>query len=95
MKSTIFVTCLLLSAHFSQAQWSNGSGSIYYNLGNVGIGTSSPAFAMDILATDPRYHIKATSNTSTPGLVMKNSAGDVASIFIDGSSSPLPGLAGF
>jgi len=43
MKNTTFLLLFLSVSHLLQAQWVNsGTGNIYYNNGNVGIGTSLP-----------------------------------------------------
>jgi hypothetical protein len=49
MKFLVSVSFLLLSFHFLQAQWPAGSaGAIYYNGGNVGIGTGSPNALLEL-----------------------------------------------
>jgi hypothetical protein len=41
---------LSFSPFISQAQWTSGTGLIYYNGGNVGIGTSTPAYGVELAA---------------------------------------------
>jgi hypothetical protein len=47
-----------------QAQWTNGSGgAIYYNGGNVGVGTTSPTFSLDL--SSPSVYAARFSGTGT------------------------------
>lgn len=52
MKHLIFVSGLLFSSLLSQSQWSSGSGLIYYNGGNVGIGTTNASGLLHIAQND-------------------------------------------
>lgn len=46
--ASLFVVSVLLStARETQAQW-QGTGNIYYNGGNVGVGTTSPAQKLEV-----------------------------------------------
>lgn len=42
MKCFLIISTLLITSHVLHAQWTSGSGLIYYNGGNVGIGTATP-----------------------------------------------------
>lgn len=45
----IFLTLVFVCiAYYSFAQWTTGTGSIYYNSGNVGIGTTSPTGKLQV-----------------------------------------------
>ena len=76
MKKGILSLSAVFFMHTLFAQsWSAGSGgSIYYNSGNVGIGTSSPAFLVDIFSPDNsigttklRVANTASTGTNAPG----------------------------
>jgi hypothetical protein len=60
-------------------QWISTGSDIYYSTGNVGIGTSSPASALDVKAANAGQGIRLTSTTGTNGVSYKasNSAGNL------------------
>lgn len=49
------------------AQWSSGSGGIYYNAGNVGIGTTTPQQALDVFSGDLHVGGNCSPNLSQQG----------------------------
>ena len=58
------------------------SGSTAYNTtGNVGIGTSAPAYSLDVNGTANANTLSLANTTSAPSLVLKN--GDAAAVFSD------------
>ncbi|HTK18822.1 MAG TPA: hypothetical protein VL442_04895 [Mucilaginibacter sp.] len=48
MKKIILSLAMALSSYCSYAQWNGAPGDIYYNTGNVGIGTNVPKNILDL-----------------------------------------------
>ncbi|MEO8886661.1 MAG: hypothetical protein ABI367_11400 [Mucilaginibacter sp.] len=74
MKRTFLTLAVIAIAHFSYAQWNGGpTGPIYYNGGNVGIGTTSPNSKLTVdvnlgnIGTGLEINNSATNNTAGRG----------------------------
>lgn len=66
MKYFLAIIAMMLAVNFSYAQWTGTSpGPIYYNNGNVGIGTTSPAYLLDV---------SGNSSTNDVAIRVRNSA---------------------
>jgi len=50
-----------------QSQWENNNNSIYYNSGNVGIGTSTPSEKLEITGGALKFNMATTGNVSWAG----------------------------
>jgi hypothetical protein len=64
IKNTILLLLVLLSGK-SMAQWTLGTGLIYYNGGNVGIGTTTPTGLLDIKTPGAPQLILSTSRVNS------------------------------
>ncbi len=51
----ILIAVLFISAYSASAQWSTNGSNVYYNGGNVGIGTSTPSSALNIYSPSTAY----------------------------------------
>lgn len=85
MKKILAVLVLVLVAAVSYAQWSTNGTAIYYNGGNVGIGTSAPTQPLYLVGADKvNIYTEATSAPTTlktlGQLQMKASNGDYFSM---------------
>lgn len=66
MKSLLITITILFAVNFSYAQWTGTSpGPIYYNGGNVGIGTSNPLGSLHIFNATPGQSLLALSRPSS------------------------------
>lgn len=64
----------------SPSQWANGtSGAIYYNGGNVGIGTASPG---SLLSIGSNFQVDAAGNTTTNGTIWSGATANAGAIRI-------------
>ena len=51
----ILIAVLFISAYSASAQWSTNGSNVYYNGGNVGIGTSTPSSVLNIYSPSTAY----------------------------------------
>jgi len=64
----LFFTCVICQLTRSQSQWTSGTGLIYYNGGNVGIGTSAPGYQLDINGSMHNNNIFICDGSSPGGI---------------------------
>jgi hypothetical protein len=69
MKKIILLILISAFAFKSKAQWSTSGSNIYYNTGNVGIGTSSPLSALEIMKPNTLAKLSMSSTGSIAGTI--------------------------
>jgi hypothetical protein len=64
MKKILF--CLLIMPLYTFSQW-QGTNPVYFNAGNVGIGTSSPSAKLNVYNSGPTQVIVGNPSTGSVG----------------------------
>ncbi|MCI0364016.1 MAG: hypothetical protein L0219_09065 [Phycisphaerales bacterium] len=90
--SAIAFAIVTLSASQAHAQWFTNGAKVYYNSGNVGIGTSNPAHKLDVRSSGNRaISAQATATTGLRYGVWGQSKSD-AGVGVLGLASALSGV---
>ncbi len=58
------------SAKNCNSLWTENNGEIYYNLGNVGIGTSNPGYSLDVIKPTGEAYMRLRSNDASSSFII-------------------------
>jgi hypothetical protein len=94
-KQVFAIIALLFTSTIAFAQWTQPSGPggpIYYPSGNVGIGTTSPAYPLDLVGNLNgvfrfRLYNQSTGDVAYTSMNFVNGAGNVGALFLTGSNT--------
>ena len=76
----------------ASSQWTTTGNNIYYNTGNVGIGTNNPLTNLNILGTDTRIRVVATNTNGNAGIQLLENYNDTqlgGELYYDGVENTL------
>jgi hypothetical protein len=95
MKKIILSILVSAIAYETNAQWSSNGLNVYYNAGNVGIGTTTPATAFEIIKGNSFAKLSMSSTGSAAGTITAtleprySGAGNVGFFITTNSSLPV------
>ena len=69
------------------SQWTTSGSNIYFNTGNVGVGTNSPETHIHIKATDASFRLNNTSPTGLALSEITNDTGETLEMYMWGSAA--------
>ena len=86
MKRTITLSFCILTCLFLNAQWTTSGSNIYFNTGNVGIGTSTPAAKLSIQGTSDIPQLIVKGYSSQTALLQDSQDAAGSSVFSIGAN---------